>query len=63
MLEALDAYTVTGIATLLPFHRALLATDQWAKARRAATSSTIRPGSRRCSPMPDGYAYTTRRSR
>ncbi|WP_456695124.1 acetyl-CoA carboxylase biotin carboxylase subunit [Aeromicrobium sp. P5_D10] len=32
MLAALDAYTVTGIATLLPFHRALLATDQWAKA-------------------------------
>ena len=32
MLIALDEYQLTGITTLLPFHRALLATDQWANA-------------------------------
>jgi acetyl-CoA/propionyl-CoA carboxylase biotin carboxyl carrier protein len=32
MLAALDEYRLTGITTLLPFHRALLATEQWANA-------------------------------
>ena len=32
MLEALAEYRIEGITTLLPFHRSLLATDQWAKA-------------------------------
>jgi acetyl-CoA/propionyl-CoA carboxylase biotin carboxyl carrier protein len=30
MLRALDEYEVGGITTLIPFHRAMLATEQWA---------------------------------
>nr|MBA3328054.1 acetyl-CoA carboxylase biotin carboxylase subunit [Solirubrobacterales bacterium] len=30
MLRALDEYEIEGIKTLIPFHRALLATEQWA---------------------------------
>ena len=30
MLRALDEYEIEGLKTLLPFHRALLRTDQWA---------------------------------
>jgi acetyl-CoA/propionyl-CoA carboxylase biotin carboxyl carrier protein len=29
MLRALSEYEITGLTTLLPFHRALLATEQW----------------------------------
>jgi acetyl-CoA/propionyl-CoA carboxylase, biotin carboxylase, biotin carboxyl carrier protein len=29
MLRALDEYEIGGVATLIPFHRALLATEQW----------------------------------
>jgi acetyl-CoA/propionyl-CoA carboxylase, biotin carboxylase, biotin carboxyl carrier protein len=31
MLRALSEYEITGLTTLLPFHRALLATEQWAR--------------------------------
>jgi acetyl-CoA/propionyl-CoA/long-chain acyl-CoA carboxylase, biotin carboxylase, biotin carboxyl carrier protein len=31
MLRALDEYEVGGLTTLIPFHRAILATDQWAR--------------------------------
>jgi acetyl-CoA/propionyl-CoA carboxylase, biotin carboxylase, biotin carboxyl carrier protein len=31
MLRALDEYEIEGITTLVPFHKALLATKQWAK--------------------------------
>ncbi len=31
MLRALDEYEIEGLKTLIPFHRALLQTDQWAK--------------------------------
>jgi acetyl-CoA/propionyl-CoA carboxylase, biotin carboxylase, biotin carboxyl carrier protein len=31
MLRALDEYEIEGIATLIPFHRALLGTEQWAR--------------------------------
>jgi acetyl-CoA/propionyl-CoA carboxylase biotin carboxyl carrier protein len=31
MLRALGEYEIEGLKTLLPFHRALLATEQWAK--------------------------------
>ncbi|MGE5747659.1 MAG: acetyl/propionyl/methylcrotonyl-CoA carboxylase subunit alpha, partial [Solirubrobacterales bacterium] len=31
MLRALGEYEVDGVTTLIPFHRALLATEQWAK--------------------------------
>ena len=31
MLRALDEYEVEGLTTLIPFHKAFLATDQWAK--------------------------------
>jgi acetyl-CoA/propionyl-CoA/long-chain acyl-CoA carboxylase, biotin carboxylase, biotin carboxyl carrier protein len=30
MLRALDEYEVGGLTTLIPFHKAILATDQWA---------------------------------
>jgi acetyl-CoA/propionyl-CoA carboxylase biotin carboxyl carrier protein len=30
MLRALDEYEVGGLTTLIPFHRAILATEQWA---------------------------------
>jgi acetyl-CoA/propionyl-CoA carboxylase, biotin carboxylase, biotin carboxyl carrier protein len=32
MLDALDAFEIDGIDTLLPFHRRLLRTEQWAEA-------------------------------
>jgi len=31
MLRALDEFEIEGLKTLIPFHRALLATDQWAR--------------------------------
>jgi acetyl-CoA/propionyl-CoA carboxylase, biotin carboxylase, biotin carboxyl carrier protein len=31
MLRALDEYEVGGLTTLIPFHKAILATEQWAK--------------------------------
>jgi acetyl-CoA/propionyl-CoA carboxylase, biotin carboxylase, biotin carboxyl carrier protein len=31
MLRALDEYEIEGVTTLIPFHKALLATKQWAK--------------------------------
>jgi len=31
MLRALDEYTIEGLTTLIPFHKALLSTEQWAK--------------------------------
>jgi acetyl-CoA/propionyl-CoA/long-chain acyl-CoA carboxylase, biotin carboxylase, biotin carboxyl carrier protein len=31
MLRALAEYEIEGLKTLIPFHRALLATDQWAR--------------------------------
>jgi acetyl-CoA/propionyl-CoA carboxylase biotin carboxyl carrier protein len=31
MLRALHEYEITGLTTLLPFHRALLASEQWAR--------------------------------
>jgi acetyl-CoA/propionyl-CoA carboxylase, biotin carboxylase, biotin carboxyl carrier protein len=31
MLRALDEYEIAGIATLIPFHEAILATEQWAR--------------------------------
>jgi acetyl-CoA/propionyl-CoA/long-chain acyl-CoA carboxylase, biotin carboxylase, biotin carboxyl carrier protein len=31
MLRALDEYEIGGLQTLIPFHQALLATEQWAK--------------------------------
>jgi acetyl-CoA/propionyl-CoA carboxylase biotin carboxyl carrier protein len=31
MLRALDEYEIEGLKTLIPFHKALLATEQWAK--------------------------------
>jgi acetyl-CoA/propionyl-CoA carboxylase, biotin carboxylase, biotin carboxyl carrier protein len=32
MLRALDEYDIGGVTTLIPFHRAILATDQWRNA-------------------------------
>ena len=31
MLRALAEFEITGLQTLLPFHRRLLATEQWAR--------------------------------
>ena len=33
MLRALDEYEIGGLKTLIPFHQALLATDQWQRGR------------------------------
>ena len=35
MLRALDEYEIGGLKTLIPFHRALLQTEQWAKGETA----------------------------
>ncbi len=32
MLRALDEYEITGLKTLIPFHKAILATEQWSNA-------------------------------
>jgi acetyl-CoA/propionyl-CoA carboxylase biotin carboxyl carrier protein len=60
MLRALDEYEVGGMTTLIPFHSAILATEQWAKGEtcrdltedkkwlkgiQPADSSASRPGS------------------
>ena len=37
MLRALGEYDSGGLTTLIPFHKAILATEQWAEARPAAT--------------------------
>ena len=31
MLRALDEYEIGGLTTLIPFHKALLATEQWTR--------------------------------
>jgi acetyl-CoA/propionyl-CoA carboxylase biotin carboxyl carrier protein len=31
MLRALEEYEIDGVTTLIPFHRAILATEQWAR--------------------------------
>ena len=33
MLRALDEYEITPLKTLIPFHQAILATEQWANAQ------------------------------
>ena len=33
MLRALGEYEIGGLTTLIPFHEAILATEQWAKRR------------------------------
>jgi acetyl-CoA/propionyl-CoA carboxylase, biotin carboxylase, biotin carboxyl carrier protein len=38
MLRALDEYEIGGVVTLIPFHRAMLATEQW---RRAETGRDL----------------------
>src|SRR3954465_6500348 len=35
MLRALSEYQIEGLKTLIPFHKALLATDEWARAETA----------------------------
>src|SRR3954463_10140689 len=35
MLRALEEYQIEGLKTLIPFHRALLATEEWARAETA----------------------------
>jgi acetyl-CoA/propionyl-CoA carboxylase biotin carboxyl carrier protein len=35
MLRALDEYEIGGVVTLIPFHRAILSTDQWRNAETA----------------------------
>ena len=42
MLDALDRFTIDGVSTLLPFHRALLRTPQWAAAETARDLLTDR---------------------
>ena len=37
MLRALGEYRIEPLTTLIPFHQAILSTEQWAKARPAAT--------------------------
>ena len=44
MLRALAEYEIDGLKTLIPFHRALLLTDQRRAARPAATSSKTGSG-------------------
>ena len=44
MLRALHEYEIGGLKTLIPFHQALLATEQWRTARPAATWSRTRTG-------------------
>ena len=36
MLRALAEFRIEGITTLVPFHRALLASDEWARGETAA---------------------------
>ena len=36
MLRALAEFRIEGIATLVPFHRALLASEEWARGETAA---------------------------
>ncbi|WP_370185073.1 acetyl/propionyl/methylcrotonyl-CoA carboxylase subunit alpha [Rhodococcus wratislaviensis] len=42
MLTALDGFTVAGVRTLIPFHRALLSSSQWSKGETCADLVTDR---------------------
>ena len=46
MIRALGEYEIEGLTTLIPFHETILATEQWARGRPAATCSRTRNGSR-----------------
>ena len=37
MLRALGEYRIEPLTTLIPFHQAILATEQWARGKPAAT--------------------------
>ena len=53
MLRALDEYEIEGLKTLIPFHIALLQTEQWANGETCRDLSRTRTGSRRWpSPRP-----------
>ena len=68
MLRALDEYEVGGVTTLIPFHKALLATKQWHNAETcrdlvedAKWLKSLAPRSRR-RPPPPRNRRTTRSS-
>ena len=42
MRSALDGFAIEGVATLLPFHRALLASPQWAAGETCADLTSDR---------------------
>ena len=68
MLRALGEYEITRLKTLIPFHQAILATDQWANAEtcrdliedRAVAQAA---GVRGCRPPPEPTARTPTRDR
>ena len=72
MLRALGEYEIGGLTTLIPFHEAILATEQWAKGETCRDLmedtdwlKSTAPGRRRAAPRPprtapSGQPATTR---
>ena len=52
MLRALNEYEIEGLKTLLPFHRALLATDEWAAASTCRNLISDRAWLKSLAPLP-----------
>ena len=52
MLRALGEYEIEPLTTLIPFHKAILATEQWAKGETCRDLTEDRSGSSRYSPEP-----------
>jgi acetyl-CoA/propionyl-CoA carboxylase biotin carboxyl carrier protein len=53
MLRALGEYEIGGLVTLIPFHEAILATEQWAKAETARDLIGDRAWLKALEPKPD----------
>jgi acetyl-CoA/propionyl-CoA carboxylase, biotin carboxylase, biotin carboxyl carrier protein len=67
MLRALDEYEVGGLTTLIPFHSAILATEQWAKGETCRDLmedkkwlKTTAPDAAEAAEVPDGAEVVAR---
>ena len=56
MLRALDEYEIGGLTTLIPFHRAILATEQWANGETCRDLMEDRDWLKSTAPEPDSAA-------
>ncbi len=53
MLRALDEYRIGGLSTLIPFHKAILATDEWARGETCRELMADRKWLKTTAPAPE----------